>query len=453
LLFVLASLVLVAPAARAATAVVIYVGPSGSDSTGTGSAASPYATITHALANAPSGATVSVEPGTYTDELVVVTAKVVLRSQSSQPSNTIIDATGMPNGIAVVGTASAGTIVEGFTVENANNHGIYVQDSSNVEVEDNVVVNNAQMVVPGLGEDKAIQLTGTSDSTVAGNSVITNLYGGIGIADDGPIAPSWNNTAVPNAGIPSQLAQPGNANLVSGNFVSENKPNHCAIVVSSYNQGEGVTNNIVSDNVVVGNQNGVIIAADTPNTVANGNIVINNNILNNGEGGVIVHSNAPGDVVTGNVITGNVFNANGYLPTLEGVILGGEGPVAVQNTTVTDNLFHNEAIGIQIVNAKGTLVGGNTMDPTVKLAVNGTVTYISTGSGGSTAAATTATVTATVATAATQTVTVPGAAPTGGSGTSGGLTFTVALLTAVAMLIVGLIAGMMVRPIRESSGR
>ncbi len=84
------------------------------------------------------------------------------------------------------------------------------------------------------------------------------------------------------------------------------------------------------------------MAADTPNTIAINNTVIYNNILNNGEGGVIVHSNAPGDVVTGNSIMYNVFSANGYL--LEGVIIGGEGAVPSNNTTIVGNVFQNEAV-------------------------------------------------------------------------------------------------------------
>lgn len=389
-------LALLAPSTAAASQPtpppVIYVSPSGSDSTGNGSIVSPYATISHAIAKAPTGSTVIVEPGTY-KEMVVVTVKLTLVSQSAQPSNTIVDATALPNGIVVVGSSAAGTIVEGFTVENANNHGIYVQDSSNVLIENNVVADNGLNVVKGLGEDKAIQLTGTSNSTVAGNSVVGNSYGGIGVADDGPINPSWNSSAVPSAGIPSGSANPGNGNLISGNIVEHNRPNHCSIVISSYNEGEGVKNNIVSDNVVVDNQAGIIVAADTPNTSAVNNTVVSNQILNNGESGVVIHSNAPGDIVTGNEIIGNVISANGP-PMLIGIIVGGEGPVAVQSTTISGNTFQNEAVGIQIVNGKQTLVGGNTMEATVKLPVNGTATPIG-------AAATTTTV------AQTTTVTTP----------------------------------------------
>ena len=415
LMLSVALVIAVAPTAGAAPPPVFYVSPTGSDSAGNGTITSPFATTSHAVARATSGSTVIVEPGTYR-EMILVTTKVTLESQSSQPSSTIVDATGKPAGIVVIGSGAAGTVIQGLTVENAENEGIYVQDSSNVIVENNVVNHNGLNVMNGLGEIKGIQLTGTSDSTVAGNTVVDNLYGGIGLADDGPIDPSWNSTAVPGAGVPAGSANPGNDNTISGNTVAHNRPNHCAIVVSSYNEGEGVANNIVSNNLVVDNQNGVIVAADTPNTSARNNTIISNNILNNGEGGVVIHSNAPGDVVTGNAIINNVFNANGYAPGLVGIVMGGEGPVAVQSSTITGNTFQNEATGIQIVNAKQTLVGGNVMEATVKLPVNGTVT----------------------------TFNIPSATPATLTGIP-----SLALPTAIGTLIVGLIAGMIVNPFHK----
>ena len=410
-----ALVIAVVPAAGATPPPVFYVASTGSDSAGNGTISSPFATISHAVARATSGSTVIVKPGTYR-EMVLVTTKITLVSQSSQPSSTTVDATGKPAGIVVIGSGATGTVIQGFTVENANNEGIYVQDSSNVIVENNVVNHNVLNVTKGLGEIKGIQLTGTSDSTVAGNTVIDNLYGGIGITDDGPINPSWNSTAVPGAGIPAGSANPGNGNTISGNTVARNRPNHCAIVVSAYNPGEGVANNIVSNNLVVDNQNGIIVAADTPNTSATNNTVISNNILNNGEGGVIIHSNAPGDVVTGNAIINNVFTANGFAPNLVGIVMGGEGPVAVQSSTITGNTFQNEVTGIQIVNAKQTFVGGNVMGATVTLPINGTVT----------------------------TINIPSATPA----TSTGIPL-MALPTAIGTLIVGLIAGMIVNPFHK----
>jgi parallel beta-helix repeat protein len=361
--------------------------------------------------------------------MVTITKKVTLESQSSDPSDTILNAVGKPNGIVVYGSSAAGTVIEGFTVENADNHGIYVQDSYQVIITNNLVNHNGLNIIKGLGEDKAIQLTGTSNSTVADNRAVGNLYGGIGVADDGRVNPSWNSTAVPSAGIPSGSANPGNNNVISGNAVLENKPNHCAIVVSSYNPGEGVKDNVVSDNVVADNQNGIIVAADTPNTSAVNNTVIGNEILNNGEGGVVVHSNAPGCVVVGNAIVNNVFSGNGPSPPqkLVGIIVGGEDAdpsVAVKNTTIAGNTFQDEYYGIQVVNGRQTLVEGNTMGTTVRVPVNGTVTIISVGtvsSGGATA---------------------PAIPPLIGN-------LPLAIVISISTLIIGVIIGIIVKPTRQ----
>lgn len=442
-----------APLARAATTPApIYVSTNGSDTSGDGSIGSPYATISHAVSTAVSGQTVIVEPGTYA-EMVLITKPLTLMSQTLQPSTTTVDAIGQPVGIGVIGASAAGTVVEGFTVTHANNEGIFVEDSSNVVVDNNVVSNNALNVLPGLGEVKGIQFVGTSGSTVAGNTVTGNRYGGIGVTDDGPIDASWNATAAPTSGIPAGTANPGNGNLISGNLVANNHPNHCAIVLSAYNTNEGVANNVISGNTVVNNQNGVIVAADTPNTAAINNTVIYNSILNNGEGGVIVHSNAGGDVVTGNSILYNVISANGYLPTLEGVIVGGEGNVPVTSTSIIGNVFQNEKIAVMIVLGTNTMVGGNIIGSTVTQAYNGTVTQIGTPSGGSTTVTTTVTSTVTQVSTSIQTSTAGANTTSAASNSNGGLTFSLALITAVGTLIVGLIVGMIMRPIREASAR
>lgn len=450
---------------------VYYVSPSGSDSTGSGSFGNPYATITYAVSQAASfysssknASTIVVEPGTY-DEMVVITTPVTLISEYGMPSNTIVNATGLDQGIVVVGAAAAGSVIEGFSVISANNHGIFVQDSSNVRIENNLVANNGQNPQAGLGENKAIQLTGTSDSTISGNTIVGNLYGGAGVTDDGSIDPSWNATLASGSSIPAGTPNPGNNDTISGNMIINNRPNHCAIVVSSYNTGEGVSNNVVSGNTVVDNQNGVILAADTMKTVAINNTVVGNNIIDNGEGGVIVHSNAPGDVVTGNSIVDNIISGDGYLPTLEGVIVGGEGPVAVTDTMIVGNTFQNEVIGVQIVNGNNTMVGQNTMTSTVKMGYNGTVTQVSISSFSSSSYTTSVPVislssgTSGTASLSSGTSTSPSASATSGVSTvtttvtslSGGLSFSLALIVAVITLIVGLVIGVIVRPGREAT--
>lgn len=437
--------ILIVSPAKAAAAPYVYVATTGSDTSGNGSLSAPFATISQAVSVAPPGAIVAVSPGTY-NEMVVITQAVTLESRTFQATDVKVNALGKANGIVILGPAASGTVVDGLTVENADNHGIFVEDANNVIIENNIVSGNGLNVIAGLGEVKAVQLAGSSNSTVAGNRVVGNLYGGIGICDDGPLLATWNNTAVPGARIPNGQPNPGNNNVISGNVVEGNRPNHCSIVVSAYNQGEGVSNNIVSYNTVVDNTAGIIVAADTANTIAINNSVIFNTILNDQEAGVVLHNNAPGDVVSGNVVTGNIIGNDGSGATLTGILVGGEGPVPVLNSTITNNVFQDEYCGIQIVNGNFTFVGGNIMAPSIPVPINGTVIFISTSSaspsgsssGSQSAAGSNST---SVQTSTTQT-------SSGSVLSGGGISFSLALLTAVGTLIVGMVAGIIIRPPR-----
>ena len=61
-----------------------YVAPNGDDSTGDGSSAKPWVTITHALDNVPDGSTILVKPGLYQGRIRVrgyFSQGVVVRSE------------------------------------------------------------------------------------------------------------------------------------------------------------------------------------------------------------------------------------------------------------------------------------------------------------------------------------------------------------------------------------
>ncbi len=352
----------------------VYVSSSGSDTTGDGSASLPFKTITHAMSVVASTGTVMVEPGTY-NEMVNITAPITLRSASSNPSDTVIDATGLSMGVFVNGAGAAGARVMGFTVENANDHGIYAQDTSGVVIENNFVTNNGLSPNSHFsGEDKAVEAVGTSYVVIAKNTVVANLYGGIALNDNGPTNPGYFSPGIAN---------PSLGNLVTDNVVVGNKPHHCAIVVSAYNAGEGVINNIVSNNVVIDDQSGVIVAANVPDSQAINNSVIFNTIMNNGEGGVVIHANAAGAVVSGTLLVGNTFSGNGgptsfpttgqvIIPKYTGIIVGGEdAKIQIQSTTITGNVFHNEYYGIYVVNGTGTVAYGNTVDQSVTVPIYG----------------------------------------------------------------------------------
>lgn len=352
----------------APTSTMIYVSPTGNDTTGTGTVANPYQTISHAVLVAPANGTVIVEPGTY-KEMVTIAKPLTLESDAMQPqaaTTTIIDASGLDNGIFVHGTAAAGTVIKGLTVENANNHGIWVRNTSHVMVENNIVINNGlaptKTSTTAIAENKPILLDGTASSVVAHNVVKNNKAdGGISVTDYGMFDPGAPEPTTPPktpiSGAPTIKAVPGVGNLIMDNDI-ENDAGGCGVVVAAYNPGGGVIDNEVLGNTVNKIVAGVVVAADSPNTVAKNNIVLNNTITNNFIPGVIIHSNTPGDSVDGNVVIGNTISQNG--PDKEvgdnsstGIVLAGD-VMPVTNTIISNNSIANETYGIFGKNAPGT---------------------------------------------------------------------------------------------------
>ncbi|MGH2511395.1 MAG: right-handed parallel beta-helix repeat-containing protein, partial [Candidatus Limnocylindrales bacterium] len=237
-------------------------------------------------------------------------AAVVLRS-GAHVRGLHVDATGCDIGI-FIGPGSTGTTVTGSTVTGANDHGIFVENASRVTLAQNLVEGNGIHPTAGIAENKAIQLTGTSNSIVRGNRVMNNVAdGGIGVSDNGPLDP-----AAPQG---SKSLHRGSGNLIVDNVVEGNTTG-CGIVVAAYNPGAGVWNNWVVGNTIGGQVGtgivgGIVVAADPPATAAGGNRIIANTVTNSLIPGIIVHSNAPGDSVSDTLVAANRLSNDGWART------------------------------------------------------------------------------------------------------------------------------------------
>src|SRR2546430_255485 len=175
----IAAVAAVGSASAGAASAVRYVSPSGAD---VGScAASPCKTIGYAVGQANAGDTISVAAGTY-GETVTVTKRLALVGHGAT-----IDAAGKtspPNGVVISGSAAAGTLLTGFTVENAGLEGIFVLQTSGVTISNNTVIHNdAYGPFNPLCADQpddcgeAIHLQSVIGSTVSGNLVQNNVGG------------------------------------------------------------------------------------------------------------------------------------------------------------------------------------------------------------------------------------------------------------------------------------
>ncbi len=291
-----------------------------------------------------------------------------------------IDATGCDVGI-FVGPGITGVVIAGATVSGANDHGIFAQDTSGLVVIGSTIKGNGvhphSCDLPHTGvciaEDKALELAGTSNSLIAHNNVSNNGFGGIGIADDSP--------ALDPAAFYPGSTSPAIGDVITGNLVAGNL-NDCGIVVAAYNAGVGASNNVVTHNLVLGEQppfrpghadGQIVVATDGPGTSVTNTVVANNVIIGSELPGIVVHSNVAGDVISGTIIAHNTISKNGYYPgffatvntpnvTPTGIALVAEGPPVngatpvLTGTLVVSNTVMTDTTGIWLCYTSGTLI-------------------------------------------------------------------------------------------------
>jgi nitrous oxidase accessory protein NosD len=341
--FIVSVAVTLAVAGTAAAASSLFVSTTGSDSNPCTSA-QPCKTIGHAVALAGPGSMISVAAGTYTEE-VVIGKRLSLIGQ-----NAVVDASGHDNGIVLNGAGAAGSLVKGFTVENANAEGILAVSTFRVSIVGNELMHNDKTPgaaspqqcanagnVPGdCGE--ALHLMGTSFSRVTGNNVHNNV-GGILITDE---------------------TGPSHGNVIGFN-VSRDNVEDCGITLPSHNglattnpTKAGVYNNTIIGNLSQGNGGaGVGMFAPFPGTASYNNRVIGNRLLDNGEAGAAIHAHAPGEKVSGNMFIGNTISGNGVDPDADsgqtvGIALLNADPSTTPGVVIIGNRFSNSFYGIFI---------------------------------------------------------------------------------------------------------
>ena len=354
---------------------VVYVSTTGSDTSGNGTSGQPYRTINQAVQSAAPGSVIMVEPGTYTG-MVTVTKPVTIQSDPANgggATSTIIDATGQNNGIFINGAAATGTVIEGLTIEHANNQAVLVDNANDVTIAKNDIVDNGLQPTVGVLENKPITLVGSSYSVVAGNTVTGNQAGGgIAIADNGAVNPGVAQNGNPAQGVAGFAdANLGIANTLSGNGGGS------AIAVTSYNGGQGAAYNQVIGNTMTNNASGVMVAAEptSANSSVSGTVISGNTIQQSAMPGVIVQTRGgqSGETVTGTIVTGNTLSGNG--PLTEVSLAQPAAIVAVSSgvadTTITNNTISAEAYGVWNSGAVNTSVANNRTDSTVVTPVYG----------------------------------------------------------------------------------
>lgn len=318
-----------------------------------------YGSIKAAVQAASPTDTVNVAKGTYKETVIIDKALSLI---GADRNSTIIDASGLANGVYVDGLDYPGisnVAVKGFKIQNANFEGILLANVSNATIVGNWVINN----------DKALNVT---DGTCPGLPSFETSEGfdcGEGIhvmgADHSIIA---NNTSESNSGgilISDETAQTHD-NVIVGNVVRNNAAD-CGITMASHPPAAisnssvplGIMHNTVANNQVVHNGynpansgSGVGIFSPVTGGTVSGNVVIGNTIMNNGLPGVAFHAHAPGQFLNDNMIIANQISGNGadtddaFTPGPTGINVYGAS--SITGAVIAENVIQQESYDIVV---------------------------------------------------------------------------------------------------------
>lgn len=362
----------------------MYVSPSGSSGAADRSCRSAgYSSIQSAVDAAKPGATVTVCPGTYTEDVIVYSPLTLrgidatIQGTSSTNGNCEqLGASGPGSAPCLAGVTikSSWVQISGFTVTGATGEGILATGSlefgsiSHVTIQDNRVVGNDLGGIPpstgggypqcesvgGVPGDcgDGIHLMGVADSVIRDNHDSGNT-GGILITDE--FGPTHNN-------------------LVEDNIVTGNQydcgitvPGHNPFAVDAHGNPQptvaGVFDNVIRRNVVTDNGRkgegaGVLFANATAGTASYDNLVEDNYIAGNDLSGVTMHAHTVGpgqfEDLNGNKIVDNVIGQNDLGgdgldgsqsdPSTTGVLVfSGTVPVSL---TIAHNVVFDNTYGI-----------------------------------------------------------------------------------------------------------
>lgn len=273
-----------------------------------------------------------------------MTAYMVVSHSHQKISGMTIDATGCDIGIYVA-PWTHDVQISGNTITGANDHGIMVQDASEIRIVNNLVTGNGVngghscnfISPPCIAEDKALQLVGTKDSFVGYNVVSFNSAdGGIGVTDD-------NKTFDPAALAGSANGPHQSVDVwVVGNSALNNLVG-CGIVASTYDEHVGLRDINILYNTITGSSPSqvgagappyvgqIVVATDGQLTSIFDTVVSHNTLAGSLLPGIVVHSNVFGDKIIDTKITDNILTQNGFYPPQ--FATGPNDPQAADGTT------------------------------------------------------------------------------------------------------------------------
>ena len=287
--------------------------------TGTGTAAEVFVqegdSIQEAVNNALPGDEIIVKPGTYTENINVTTDNLVIRSESGNPEDTVIEAYSPTEDVFTIHANNA--TFKGFTVTGAgaNCSALSLYRCKNCLIASNKFLNNYQ----------GVYLDFSLNNKIMNNKV---LNGDRGIVAEKSNYNSISRNKVSKCGYGIHLLN-SKEDTVSNNTVLESK-NYCILLLSS-------NSNTVSGNTASDGKRGIHFGNSDSNTLSN-NTITSNEVL-----GLFVCPRSDNNLIYNNLFN-NTFNveanngtANSYSkPKTNGKSIAG-GPYIGGNCWLTPN--------------------------------------------------------------------------------------------------------------------
>ncbi len=369
----------------------VYTTAAGSDLTGNGSKCAPYATIQKAIAVAGTGSTISVDAGTYRED-VVVNKNLILKGANYgiNPNSTgpfvkasvVQPLTSNPtagSSILYLEPAASGSTIDGFTF-----------DGDNTTSTSGVIINGANIdAAEGIGAYAGISATtvsnniiknlnyagidfdnfytnsiATTGNIISGNkfsNILPAQYGaGIAIADNCYTSITNNKMDSVRLGIQTSKffqADPGNSHSIANNTITSSRTGIWYYYIYGTAASFDITNNTINTYNGATNNNGILIDS----VLETAGVAIANNRVNGAYAGVNLYNNPTSNTITvgANTFTGcsygvfannyDAFNASAQ--TASNYLIKG---VTIQNATIAgiyikDNgTSSHQAIALQI---------------------------------------------------------------------------------------------------------
>jgi parallel beta-helix repeat protein len=331
------------PAAAATYTYYVDNTDSGCSDAGPGSIAQPFCTIGKAASLLTAGESVHVVAGTYAETVNGPNSGTAGNpiTYSAAPGVTVTG-NGTASGNAFRMTSKSYIVIDGFTITDTVDYGIYASGSNHITIS-NDHVSSAGSPVSGSTR-MGIYFTNTDDSTITGNTTDHNSQDGI------------------------RLTGGSSGNLVSDNVSYANAEEWERNATGIQVTGTGSDNNTIIHNITYANEDsGLQFYAG-----AKSNLVIGNLSYGNGDHG-IDNNNAPNNTFVGNTVQGNVTAGI----NLEGTT--GSGGATLANNISVDN-------GLRLQVGGGTASGQPTNIRVDAASVTGTTidydeVYLSSGTG------------------------------------------------------------------------